>query len=258
MKMASGAENRPNRRVARKKQDPVRQPPLTSCRAPLLIRPGAALLPYHILFRLRLHSQHGDRLLPQCLHLPDAEKPLGEPSTPVFLPELAIIRSHGGTISRSFPGWHCGKCANCGEPIAFRYLGVELLTGLLFLAVWLKTWPELWLLAFPYWILVSLLVVATFIDFEHFIIPDEITWGGALAGVLLSSAIPQLHGLESPLASGLWSLIGAASGYALLWLVVEMGKIAFGKKAYAIAKPMPFTWLRRPVQTPKGKRATRT
>ncbi len=31
-----------------------------------------------------------------------------------------------------------GKCANCGAPISFRYFGVELLTGLMFLAVWLK------------------------------------------------------------------------------------------------------------------------
>jgi leader peptidase (prepilin peptidase)/N-methyltransferase len=65
------------------------------------------------------------------------------------------------------------------DRISFRYFGVELLTGLLFLAVWLKVWPDEWLLAFPYWVLVSLFIVATFIDFEFFIIPDEITWGGA-------------------------------------------------------------------------------
>jgi leader peptidase (prepilin peptidase)/N-methyltransferase len=57
-----------------------------------------------------------------------------------------------------------GKCANCGSRIAFRYFAVELLTALLFLAVWLAfPWP----IAFVYWIFVSLLVVATFIDFEH-------------------------------------------------------------------------------------------
>src|SRR5215218_10440654 len=33
-----------------------------------------------------------------------------------------------------------GKCANCRAPISFRYFGVELLTGLLFLGVWLKVW----------------------------------------------------------------------------------------------------------------------
>src|SRR5690349_11142228 len=94
-----------------------------------------------------------------------------------------------------------GKCANCGAKISFRYFGVELLTGLLFLAVWWRVWieprPEWhgqgWMLALPYWILVSLLVVATFIDFEHFIIPDEVTIGGTVAGVLLSFAMPILQ-----------------------------------------------------------------
>ncbi len=146
-----------------------------------------------------------------------------------------------------------GKCANCGGRIAFRYFGVELLTGLLFLGVWLKlmhwpdpAWPETpWLLALPYFVLVSLLVVATFIDFEHFIIPDEITWGGAVAGVLLSFAIPTLHGQESAILGGVWALVGAASGYFALWGVVELGKIAFGKKRVAFAKPELFTWTRR-------------
>src|SRR5947208_15631423 len=65
-----------------------------------------------------------------------------------------------------------GRCASCGSRIAFRYLAVELISALLFLAVWLA-FP--WEIALTYWILVSLLIVATFIDFEHFIIPDEVT-----------------------------------------------------------------------------------
>jgi leader peptidase (prepilin peptidase)/N-methyltransferase len=146
-----------------------------------------------------------------------------------------------------------GRCAKCGGRISFRYFGVELLTGLLFLAVWAKLmhapppmWAETpWLLALPLWTLVGLLVVATFIDFEHFIIPDEITWGGAAAGVLLSFAIPTLHGAESALMGGMWALIGAAVGYFALWSVVELGKLAFGKKRVAFEKPQPFTWTRR-------------
>src|SRR4051812_36858244 len=65
-----------------------------------------------------------------------------------------------------------GRCANCGAKIAFRYFGVELLTALLFLCVW-RTFPPF--VAVAYWVFVSLVVVATFIDFEHFIIPDQIT-----------------------------------------------------------------------------------
>ncbi len=157
------------------------------------------------------------------------------------------------------PWWHniplvswlvlCGKCANCGAPIRFRYFGVELLTGLLFLGVWWKVSPHLWVLAFPYWILVSLFVIATFIDFEFFIIPDEITWGGVVAGVLLSLAIPTMMGANSYLVAAGWSLVGAAAGYFLLWGVVELGKKMFGKKRVVLEKPEPFTW------TPDGEDA---
>jgi len=146
-----------------------------------------------------------------------------------------------------------GKCANCGARISFRYFGVELLTGLLFLAVWWKVWAwgapgwpaQAWVLALPYWIMVALFVVATFIDFEHFIIPDEITIGGTAAGVLLSFAIPTLHGQTANLAGGLWALVGAGAGYGALWLVVHLGKMAFGKKRLTYDTATPFTWTRR-------------
>lgn len=146
-----------------------------------------------------------------------------------------------------------GKCANCGAKISFRYFGVELLTGLMFLALWLKVWtwgrpgwPEqAWVLAFPYWIMISLFIVATFIDFEHFMIPDEITIGGVIVGVVLSFAIPTLQDQESNLMGGLWSLIGAAVGYATLWAVVQAGKLAFGKKRLVFEKGATFTWIRK-------------
>jgi len=146
-----------------------------------------------------------------------------------------------------------GKCANCGARISFRYFGVELLTGLLFLAVWLKlllapppAWSAApWLIALPLAVLVSLLIVATFIDFEHFIIPDEITWGGAIAGVLLSVAIPTLHGADTAVPGGLRALLGGAVGYFSLWGVVELGKLCFGKKRVTFEPPAPFTWVRR-------------
>lgn len=145
-----------------------------------------------------------------------------------------------------------GKCANCRAPIAFRYFGVELLTAALFLAVWLHCWAAgPWVLAFPYWIFVGLLVVATFVDFEHFIIPDEITIGGTAAGVLLSFAIPPLMQsslparlLESNLWSGLWSILGAAVGFGVLWTVVELGKKVFGKKRLVFDPAENFTWTR--------------
>jgi leader peptidase (prepilin peptidase)/N-methyltransferase len=151
-----------------------------------------------------------------------------------------------------------GKCANCGAPISFRYFGVELLTGLLFLAIWLKVWPHAWILALPYWVMIALFIVATFIDFEHFIIPDEITWGGAVAGVVLSLAIPTLHGVKSPIEGGMWAVAGAALGYFLLWGIVIAGKAAFGRKRIKFKEPSPFKWRRKVMSRRSRQRAKPT
>ena len=134
-----------------------------------------------------------------------------------------------------------GKCATCGSRIAFRYFAVELLTGLLFLAVWIAfPWP----IALAYWVLVALLIAATFIDIEHFIIPDEITIGGTVAGVLASLALPALMGEVSRWRALAESLGAAALGYVLLWIVLEGGKKAFGKKRIVLDHPTPFSWVR--------------
>lgn len=148
-----------------------------------------------------------------------------------------------------------GKCKNCGAPIAPRYFLVELLTGLLFLGVWWRLTgfgaqaSTDWLLFFPYAVFVSMLVIATFVDFEFFEIPDEITIGGTVAGVVFSMALPLMQ--EQPLGvwqghlwAGAWSLAGAALGYALLWLVRNGGKLAFGKKTESFKEPVEFTWRR--------------
>lgn len=134
-----------------------------------------------------------------------------------------------------------GRCANCGSRIAFRYFAVELLTALLFLAIW-RTVP--WEMALAYWIFVSLLIAATFIDFEHFIIPDEITIGGTGAGLILCFALPQLMGTESRWQALFIAGLSAALGYALLWLVLEGGKLAFGKKRIVLDAPAAFSWTR--------------
>src|SRR4028119_444888 len=81
------------------------------------------------------------------------------------------------------------RCGNCGSRIAFRYFAVELLTALLFLAVW-RSFS--WDVALVYFVFVALLITATFIDFEHFIIPDEITLGGTAAGVVACLIVPGL------------------------------------------------------------------
>jgi len=138
--------------------------------------------------------------------------------------------------------WLRGRCAKCGSSIAFRYFAVELLTALLFLCVWLMyPWP----IAVAYWIFLSLLIAATFIDFEHFIIPDEITIGGTVAGIVASFIVPGLMGTDHRWTALLTSALSAALGYVLLWLVLQAGKKVFGKKKIQLEAPTPFTWTRK-------------
>jgi leader peptidase (prepilin peptidase) / N-methyltransferase len=135
-----------------------------------------------------------------------------------------------------------GRCASCGSRIVFRYFAVELLTALLFLAVWLQfAWP----IALAYWVFVSLLIVGTFIDFEHFIIPDEVTIGGTIAGILASFLVPTLMATEGRWAALLTSALSALLGYVILWIVLEAGKKVFGKKKIQLDAPTPFSWTRK-------------
>jgi leader peptidase (prepilin peptidase)/N-methyltransferase len=135
-----------------------------------------------------------------------------------------------------------GKCAHCGARIAFRYFAVELLTGLLFLLVW-KSFP--WEMAIAYWVFVSLLVAATFIDFEHFIIPDEITIGGTIAGIVACGIVPELMATHARGRALLISALSAALGYVVLWVVLEAGKKVFGKKKIRLDAPTSFSWTRK-------------
>jgi leader peptidase (prepilin peptidase) / N-methyltransferase len=134
-----------------------------------------------------------------------------------------------------------GRCAKCGGRIAFRYLGVELLTALLFLGVWVF-FP--WKIAIAYWVFVSILLIATFVDLEHFIIPDQITIGGTIAGIVASLIVPELMGADTRLAAVVRSALAAALGYVILWIVLEGGKIAFGKKRVKLDGPTVFNWTR--------------
>lgn len=137
-----------------------------------------------------------------------------------------------------------GKCSGCGSPIATRYVIVELLTAALFASVTLKLGASNFPLQAACWLLVSLLIVATFVDLEHLIIPDEVTWGGVMAGLVLSPLIPALHGAQSPLSGFVQSAFGAAAGYTLLWAVAEVGRIAFGTRTHHFDPPTSLVWTR--------------
>src|SRR6185437_632748 len=123
-----------------------------------------------------------------------------------------------------------GKCKNCGAPISPRYFLVELLTGVLFLACWNIFGHESVVLVLVYCLFLAGLIVATFIDFEHFIIPDEITLGGIAVGFVISIFFWRLHD-QNTLIGGVWqSLLGIGVGAGLIYAILRLGKLLFGRQ----------------------------
>jgi leader peptidase (prepilin peptidase) / N-methyltransferase len=129
-----------------------------------------------------------------------------------------------------------GKCRNCGAPISARYFLVELLTGVVFLGCWLAYGPQSAWLALIYALFLAGLMVATFIDFEHFIIPDEITIGGTLVGVVCSVLVPVLHGDQSILTALKDSVLGAVVGGGVIYAILRAGKLMFGRHKIALSE----------------------
>jgi prepilin signal peptidase PulO-like enzyme (type II secretory pathway) len=127
-----------------------------------------------------------------------------------------------------------GKCANCKVAISPRYLFVEMLTGLLFFTAYVYLGTDVRYTGWDWaviaaWIFLALAVAASFIDIDFQILPPSITWGGAVAGLVCAGLIPNL------IVEGVWwmnmlhSLGGAAVGFGIIWCIVQLGKVLFGR-----------------------------
>ena len=119
-----------------------------------------------------------------------------------------------------------GKCRKCKTRISIKYPIVEALNAALYALVYYvygPQWHTVALLAF-----VSALVVITFIDLEHQIIPDRITLPGIVLGLIVGSFIlPDPFMREAALG---WksSLIGAAAGFVLFYAIAFMSRGGMG------------------------------
>ena len=130
-----------------------------------------------------------------------------------------------------------GKCAECGCRIPLRYFAVELLTACVFVLMWCA-FPATPLLALFYMVLMALLIVVVFVDAELMVIPLSVTWFGTALGVL-GGVFLQSHLRVDGWVDGLVaSAIGFGAGFGGLWLVVMLGKLAFGKKNMEFAEPV--------------------
>lgn len=102
-----------------------------------------------------------------------------------------------------------GKCRNCGAKFSFRYCFVEILTGTLFALAFMKIGWSYFLAEIL--ILILGLVIISFIDLDHFIIPDKISLPGIVLGLV--------GGLINPEREFLSSILGVILGGGFLWAV---------------------------------------
>lgn len=116
-----------------------------------------------------------------------------------------------------------GKCRSCGRPISWRYPAVELMNALCMLWSFRSfgSGGEAVLVM----VFCAALIVVTFIDLDHQIIPDAITLPGMLTGLALAPLY--MSALADPLPLYLESIVPADSFYARALLNSLIG-LVFG------------------------------
>ncbi len=145
-----------------------------------------------------------------------------------------------------------GKCENCRAPISPRYILVEMLGGVLFLAAFLLVvlrgagWFSVLdcgiagdaAAVLVLWIWISLMIAGSFIDFDHQLLPDFTTVGGMVLGLAFSlvqaawlACAVGGRGRDAAWIPLAWSLAGLVFGFGLLWLVRWLGSKAFRREA---------------------------
>lgn len=131
--------------------------------------------------------------------------------TPIFwfdnVPLLSFIRLRA-------------RCRWCGGKISWRYPLVECLNGVSYLGIVYKFgWTRS---ALVYALFLSLLLVVTMIDLDHFVIPDVITLPGLVIGFFTAAFILPVGWTGSSL--------GIILGGGILWVLAAVSPYLFGKE----------------------------
>ena len=106
------------------------------------------------------------------------------------------------------------RCRHCGAPISARYPMVELLTGVIAVAVVRVQGPTL--ASLGYVLFAAALIALAFIDLDTWLLPHQITWPLLAAGLLSPLWNRELTFLESAL--------GAAAGFLLFAAIAVVGE----------------------------------
>ncbi|HIK42986.1 A24 family peptidase [Thermoleptolyngbya sp. M55_K2018_002] len=132
--------------------------------------------------------------------------------------------------------WLGGQCRTCKASISPRYPLVELITGLLFVAV-----AQSFALPLPavgYWALVSWLMALALIDLDTLTLPNVLTQSGLVAGLIFQAAMGWSQGvatgqggLMGSAAAVMGGVVGAVLGIWGLDLITFVGSVALGQTA---------------------------
>lgn len=113
-----------------------------------------------------------------------------------------------------------GRCRACRARISPRYPLVELANALGYVVI-LWRFGTGWT-ALAYTLLFSALLVITFVDLSHMIVPDRITLPGIVLGVVLAATVLPVGLVDS--------LLGLLVGGGLLWFLAWVSPYLFGKE----------------------------
>jgi leader peptidase (prepilin peptidase)/N-methyltransferase len=114
-----------------------------------------------------------------------------------------------------------GRCRNCKSKISIQYPIVELLTGLIYLIIYLIYGLSIQTLV--YIILSSALIIIAFIDLNEEIVPDVISLPGIVIGFIISFFVPYISFINSAL--------GVLVGGGIILIIGLVGSVIFKKEA---------------------------
>jgi len=93
------------------------------------------------------------------------------------------------------------------------------------------------MIVFAWLVFLALSFRIAWINARSGIIPDQLTFRGTICGIIISYFVPSLQNCSEGLPAVAASVLGAATGFFVLWALAATGKFFFGVKRFTFAKP---------------------
>lgn len=129
-----------------------------------------------------------------------------------------------------------GRCRVCRSPYSPRYFIVEVLTGALFIAILVKTGLSRQVpgAIFFYCVTALYAVGAAWIDAEHRIIPDALSFPAMLLALVGTLAFPEAWGVSQRGKALLFCALSGVLPGTFLWLFSFLGRKVCGREALGL------------------------